>query len=553
MNSRIHIELLGQSGCRLMFPEITIYIDPYLSDSVQELIDPKMKRQIPIPFSPLSVTDANWVIITHDHLDHCDPHTLPQIANASPQARFLAPAPVIFQLINLGIDHNRITLAQEDWFDLGSNLTVRTIPAAHPNIVRDTNNNLLCVGYLFAYNEQYIYFAGDTTAHQDIIDILKLHKPIHTAFLPVNEHNFFRQRNGITGNMSPREALLFAQEIHAQNVVPIHWDMFAENAVDPSEVYSAYHQIKPNYRLLISPKSINLCKANASIIIRTLNESTYLDKLLNSINQQETQWIVPEVILVDSGSTDDTIMIAQRHGCRILKIDRSEFSFGRSLNRGCEAAIGEILIFISGHCIPSNTTWLESICKPIMEGTAEYSYGAQLGGENSRFSETRIFLKYFPSKPHISSSNIYCNNANAAISREAWIKFKFDEELTGLEDMDLAQRLAKNGSKIAYTPDASVIHHHNESWLHVQRRFEREAIALQRIMPQVHVSIIDMFRYFLTSVFKDWHSAQKQKKLLINFLEIVYYRWNQYTGTYKGNKEIRKLSHTEKEKYFYPQ
>src|SRR3546814_20389114 len=84
----IPVRLLGQSGCRLGFPGCTIYVDPYLSNSVQELDAPDLARLTPIPLQPGQVDDADWVLITHDHIDHCDPHTLPALAEASPTASF---------------------------------------------------------------------------------------------------------------------------------------------------------------------------------------------------------------------------------------------------------------------------------------------------------------------------------------------------------------------------------------------------------------------------------------------------------------------------------
>ena len=81
-----------------------------------------------------------------------------------------------------------------------------------------------------------------------------------------------------------------------------------------------------------------------SIVIRTLNEAMYLDHLLSAIAVQKIAGLGHEVILIDSGSTDDTLSIAENHGRRILHIARDEFSFGRSLNMGCEAANGEILV-----------------------------------------------------------------------------------------------------------------------------------------------------------------------------------------------------------------
>jgi len=548
---RIPVQMLGQSGCRLDFPGATIYLDPYLSNSVQILDAQDLERKLPIPIAPEKVTDADIVLITHEHIDHCDPHTLPLLANASPQARFFGPSPVLAKLHNWGIDTRRCTLAVESWIDLAPQLRVKAIPAAHPEIERDTTGNLTAVGYLLDYDGQKLYLAGDTSAQQEIIEALVAHGPVHTAFLPVNEHNFFRGRRGIIGNMSVREAFQFAQEISIKQVAAVHWDMFAINAVDPDEIRLIHQRMNPGFALLIRPTHLNLGSVQASIVIRTLNEARHLDDLLKAIASQKTDGLSHEVVLVDSGSTDGTLQIAERHGCRIHHITREEFSFGRSLNRGCEAANGEILVITSGHCVPTDDYWLQRLCQPLLDGRADYSYGRQFGGPHSYFSERRIFAKYFPEQSRIPQEGFFCNNANSALLKSAWTRHRFDEEITGLEDMELAQRLVKDGRNVAYVAEAGVFHHHNETWSQVRRRFEREAIALQKIMPQVHVNLFDTLRYVASSIWKDWHCARKEKAQ-IKFGNIVHYRWNQYWGAWKGNHEHRKLSHAEKEKYFFP-
>ena len=114
--------MLGQSGCRLSFPCATVYLDPYLSNSVQVLDAPDLERQLPILLPPEKVTDADIVLITHAHIDHCDPHTLPWLAQASSQARFVGPASVLNKLTEWGIDCARLTLASEDSLELAANL-----------------------------------------------------------------------------------------------------------------------------------------------------------------------------------------------------------------------------------------------------------------------------------------------------------------------------------------------------------------------------------------------------------------------------------------------
>lgn len=289
-----------------------------------------------------------------------------------------------------------------------------------------------------------------------------------------------------------------------------------------------------------------------SVIIRTYNEQKHLADLLKSIRSQDADNIELETVVVDSGSTDRTLDIAKQHDCNVLHITTDEFTFGRSLNRGCEAASGDFLVFVSGHCIPENEQWLKRLLGPLRNGIAAYSYGRQIGRNGSKFSELQLFKKYYPASSKIPQEGFFCNNANAALRRDVWHQNRFNEELTGLEDMELAKRLVQLGMKIAYAADAKVHHLHNESWRSIRNRFEREAIALQQVMPQVHVHFSDFLRYYVNAVLSDLGSALLEKRLTTVFSEIMLFRLMQYWGTYRGNHEHRKLAKEMKEMYFFP-
>ncbi len=319
--------------------------------------------------------------------------------------------------------------------------------------------------------------------------------------------------------------------------------LLTDNDTDTSEIY-----VQPQAgRVQTTP-----VKVKVSVVVRTLNEARYLEELLQGIATQVTNSLDCEVVLVDSGSTDQTLSIAEKYGCRILHISREQFSFGRSLNMGCEESSGDILVITSGHCVPASTEWLQNLCQPLIKGVAQYSYGRQLGGPQSHFSECRVFDKYFPADSLIPQVGFYCNNANAALLKSSWERYRFNEELTGLEDMHLAKRLVRDGGRVAYVAEAPVYHYHSESWAQVRRRFKREAIALQQIMPNIHVGLLDTLRYTLRSILGDAVHARRQGLLRKALHGIVRYRYNQYLGSYSGNHEHRQLSRAQKDEYFYP-
>jgi len=289
-----------------------------------------------------------------------------------------------------------------------------------------------------------------------------------------------------------------------------------------------------------------------SIIIRTYNEERHLSELLVAIGDQERPWGDVEIIIVDSGSTDRTLPVAESFNCRITHISKKDFTFGRSLNQGCLLSRGDILVFISGHCVPQGRHWLARLIEPLVNGDATYSYGKQIGRDTTKFSEYQVFEKYYPSESKIPQEGFFCNNANAALMKSAWEDTRFDEGLTGLEDMHLARRLVEKGQSIAYVAEAGVYHIHHESWRNIKVRYERESLALRKIMPELHVGLTDVIRYYFAAVMHDLGLAAKRKALLAEVWGILIFRCMQYWGTYKGNHRHRKLSARRKEAYFYP-
>jgi glycosyltransferase involved in cell wall biosynthesis len=259
-----------------------------------------------------------------------------------------------------------------------------------------------------------------------------------------------------------------------------------------------------------------------------------------------------EVIVVDSGSTDHTLKIANDFRCKIVNIKKEEFSFGRSLNLGCSNAQGQFLVLVSAHCIPTDKFWLKNLIKPFENPAIALTYGRQLGVEQSKFSEKQLFKKYFPEQDANPQEGFFCNNANSCLRKDAWDSRPFDEDLTGLEDMDWAKFQVAQGSKIAYIAEAAVYHIHEETWSQVKRRYEREAFALKDIMPEVHVSFFDMLRYITVAIFLDAKQALNQSVFFKTWVEICFFRFYQYLGTYTGNHLHRKISKKKKEQYFYP-
>lgn len=288
----------------------------------------------------------------------------------------------------------------------------------------------------------------------------------------------------------------------------------------------------------------------ASIIIRCYNEADHIGKLLHGLSEQAIQDF--EIILVDSGSTDGTVEIAKEFDVEeVVFIDPEDFSFGRSLNYGCDAATGEYCVLVSAHVYPKRHDWLEQLLDKFGDGVA-LVYGKQRGNEVTSFSENQIFKQWFPDHDIERQDHPFCNNANAAIRRDLWEDYPYDEDLTGLEDIDWAKRVLKDGYDISYASDAEVIHVHDETAREVFNRYRREAYAHKQIMPNQSFSVLDFIRLSTTNILADYRSAWAEGRLLDHLLDIPKFRLLQFGGTYRGFAREGPISDRLWQRFYYP-
>jgi len=296
----------------------------------------------------------------------------------------------------------------------------------------------------------------------------------------------------------------------------------------------------------VRPKRTPRC----SVVVRAYNEETHIARLLLGILQQTVDAV--EVILVDSGSTDATLAVASRYPVRILHIDPRAFSFGRSLNLGCAAAGGEFIVVASAHVYPVYADWLERLLEPFADERVAVVYGKQRGDGTTRLSEHRLFTQWFPDVSIPRQATAFCNNANAAIRRSLWRRRPYNEELPALEDVEWATWAQSQDYFVSYQAEAEVVHVHDESPRAVFNRYRREAMALKRIRPQEHFGLSDLVRLLVAHMALDLKDALRRGIARRTWAEILWFRWMQFWGTYRGFATAGPLTGQLKQAFYYP-
>ncbi len=227
----------------------------------------------------------------------------------------------------------------------------------------------------------------------------------------------------------------------------------------------------------------------ASILIRTKNEEKRLATILEAILRQSLG--NHEIIVVDSGSTDGTLEIMRSFkDIDLITMEAKEFTFGRALNLGARRARGKYLVMLSAHAVPKDDQWLFRLVRHFKDPQVAGVYGRQLPYEDAYPPVKVDYLSRYGPEARVETSveEAFFSNANAAMRRDLWEGLPFDEKLPACEDQDWARRVLAKGYKLVYDPEAAVYHSHNESPLHVYRRYRNEELGWREILPDRRVS-----------------------------------------------------------------
>lgn len=211
-----HITWIGQGGYILELDDLSVCIDPYLSDSVEEIEG--LKRLVPAPFAPEDL-DVGYILFTHDHLDHFDETSIRRTVNKN--IRYIGPRSCISRLETMGVPSSDYTELNRFGEVTIGRYIIRATYAYH------TDDS---IGFLIQDGNQKkggIYFTGDTEYSDELLKVKQYEPKILVCCI-----------NGKLGNMDYKKAAELAGKIGVEQFIPSHYGMFAENTEDPIKAES---------------------------------------------------------------------------------------------------------------------------------------------------------------------------------------------------------------------------------------------------------------------------------------------------------------------------
>ena len=221
-------------------------------------------------------------------------------------------------------------------------------------------------------------------------------------------------------------------------------------------------------------ESLKIIPKIVTVVIPTKNAGPDFKKLLKKIKCQKGLQEI-EIIIVDSGSTDKTLEIAQNEKVKVVEIPPEDFNHGYSRNKGAEHAEGDYVLFTVQDALPLTDRWIWELVMALEKNDvtavscAEYprsdcdlfyqwmiwNHYRTLNLDQDRILEwdgscgTYLGLR----------SNSQINNVAALIKRDIFLKYGFRKKYA--EDLDLGIRLIMDGRRIAFLYSTRILHSHN--------------------------------------------------------------------------------------------
>jgi rhamnosyltransferase len=263
---------------------------------------------------------------------------------------------------------------------------------------------------------------------------------------------------------------------------------------------------------------------DCSISILTKNEGANIRGCLDGVFSQEFRGNF-EIILVDSGSTDATLEIAQGYPIRIEQIRPQEFHHARTRNFAASLGRGPILINLSGDAIPASKNWLTNMTANFSDTSVGAVYGRQLPKPGSPVERSDTFDTVYGEKKMVKDPAhrngmgyrfYHFSDVNSALRRSVWEANPYPEDLKMFEDVAIAKRVLDAGWKIVYEPEAPVYHSHHYSAKQLFKRYFDIGYTLKELeiwdAPGTRSSLVRDFRKLVAKQFKRAVKNEEPKK-----------------------------------------
>lgn len=268
-----------------------------------------------------------------------------------------------------------------------------------------------------------------------------------------------------------------------------------------------------------SDKSI---EKSVSVVIPTYNAGEEGRRLFKLLREQEGLDTL-DIIVVDSGSKDDTVEIARQFCCKVIQIPNEEFSHSYARNLGAKNASTNYVLFMTQDAVPTSADWINKMVSAIQEHGAVAAscceipkpdcdlYGIVCCFNHNRYMDIMDHDRILRNPALKTAENIrlnaQINDIACVVLRDVFLQYQFRGNYA--EDLDLGRRMISDRHQLMLLSSSPVIHSHTRSAIYHFRRAIVDMIAIKRIIPEQPVSAtsaLQAYNQMLTCAFITFHS-----------------------------------------------
>ena len=205
--------LLEQGGARVL-------TDPVWSERISPfgVVAPRRFQPVPIPVTDVPELDA--IVISHDHFDHLDHHTIEALASRT--TPFIVPLGVGMYLEAWGIPPERVI--ELDWWESIEirGLTITATPSQHFSGRVGKRNKTLWASFVIVSANHRVFFSGDTALTPEFEQVRERFAPFDLVMLEVGAyHPAWGEIH-----LGPDNALTAHRMLGGAALLPVHWGTF---------------------------------------------------------------------------------------------------------------------------------------------------------------------------------------------------------------------------------------------------------------------------------------------------------------------------------------
>lgn len=220
--------------------------------------------------------------------------------------------------------------------------------------------------------------------------------------------------------------------------------------------------------------------SKVGLIVPTLNAGSLWESWLKAFEQQTRK---PDCLLViDSSSSDDTVVLARAHGFDVQVIPKSEFNHGGTRQFGVNRLPAvDIIVFLTQDALLSSPNAIECLLAAFDDKQVGAAYGRQLPHRNAGPIAAHARLFNYPAESQLRSmedrtrfgiKTVFISNSFAAYRYSTLMQVGgFPVDTIMNEDTYVAGKMLVSGWKIAYCAETQVFHSHDYGFMDEFKRY----------------------------------------------------------------------------------